>query len=80
MSKGFGGAGAAHRIASVVAALAASLLLLFLFAPLAELVAIGGAAGVRKLGTDAELRSSLLLTAVTATTATLTRTSGRRSR
>ncbi len=67
----FGGAGAGHRIASVVAALAASLLLLFLFAPLAELIVIGGAAGVRKLGTDAELRSSLLLTAVTATTATL---------
>jgi molybdate/tungstate transport system permease protein len=60
-----------HRLASVAAAIAASLLLLFLFAPLAELIAVGGATGVRKLGTDAELRSSLVLTAFTATTATL---------
>jgi molybdate/tungstate transport system permease protein len=63
--------GAGHRLASVFAALAASLLLLFLFAPLAELIAVGGASGLRKLGTDAELRDSLLLTAVTATTATV---------
>jgi molybdate/tungstate transport system permease protein len=60
-----------HRLASVAAALAASLLLLFLFAPLAELIVVGGATGVRKLGTDAELRASLALTALTATTATL---------
>jgi molybdate/tungstate transport system permease protein len=63
--------GPAHRLASVLAAIAASLLLLFLFAPLAELIVIGGASGVRKLGTDAELRGSLALTALTATTATV---------
>jgi molybdate/tungstate transport system permease protein len=63
--------GATHRLASVLAALAASLLLLFLFAPLAELIALGGASGVRKLGTDSELRDTLLLTAITATTATV---------
>ena len=51
--------------------LAASLLLLFLAAPLAELVASGGSQGLRALSTDAELRDALLLTAVTATTATL---------
>ncbi|HSJ65667.1 MAG TPA: ABC transporter permease [Gemmatimonadaceae bacterium] len=63
--------GPAHRLASVLAAIAASLLLLFLFAPLAELIVLGGASGVRKLGTDAELRGSLALTALTATTATV---------
>ncbi|MDQ3697421.1 MAG: ABC transporter permease [Gemmatimonadota bacterium] len=62
---------ASHRAASVVAALLASILLLFLFAPLAELVATAGGAGVRKLGTDAELRGALVLTAVAATTATV---------
>lgn len=63
--------GAAQRLASIVAALAASLLLLFLFAPLAELIAVGGMRGLGKLASDVELRSSLALTAVTATTATL---------
>ncbi|MGQ0715576.1 MAG: ABC transporter permease [Gemmatimonadaceae bacterium] len=58
-----------HRIASVVAALAASIFLLFLVAPIAELVGAGGASGLGKLGTDAELRSSLWLTLVTATAA-----------
>jgi len=62
---------AGHRAASVVAALAGSLLLLFLFAPLAGLIAAGGAAGAAKLGSDSELRSALLLTALTATSATL---------
>lgn len=62
---------AAARIASVVAALLASLLLLFLVAPLAQLVVAGGADGTRRLFTDAELRGALLLTAATATTATL---------
>jgi len=61
----------AQRLASVVAALAGSLLLLFLAAPIAELVSAGGAEGLRRLGSDAELRSSLLLTAFTATAATL---------
>ena len=58
-------------IATVVSALAASLFLLFLVAPLAGLVGAGGAAGVRQLASDAELRGSLGLTLLTATTATL---------
>jgi molybdate/tungstate transport system permease protein len=58
-----------HRVASVIAATLASLFLLFLVAPLAELVATGGVSGLRKLTTDAELRSSLWLTLVTATSA-----------
>ena len=59
------------RIATVLAALAASLLFLFLTAPVARLVAAGGVAGVASLGVDAELRDALILTAVTATTATV---------
>jgi molybdate/tungstate transport system permease protein len=51
--------------------LAASVLLLFLAAPLAELVVSGGSQGLRALGNDAELRDALVLTAATATTATL---------
>src|SRR5438874_1742925 len=62
---------ATHAIASVLAALCGSLLLLFLAAPIAELVTSGGIAGARKLGTDTELRSALLLTAATATSATV---------
>lgn len=61
----------AHRAASIVAALGGSLLLLFLFAPVVELVGTAGASGVRKLLTDRELRSALTLTALTATAATL---------
>lgn len=61
----------AHRLASVGAALAGSLLLLFLAAPIAELIGVSGADGLRRLGADAELRGSLLLTALAATTATL---------
>jgi molybdate/tungstate transport system permease protein len=61
----------AQRIASVLIALAGSLLLLFLFAPIVELVATAGGSGVRKLGTDAELRGALSLTALTASAATL---------
>ena len=60
-----------HRIASVVAATLASIFLLFLVAPIAELVATGGGSGLRKLTSDAELRSSLWLTLVTATAAVL---------
>lgn len=59
------------RILSVVAALAGSLLLLFLAAPLVELIGTSGGEGLRRLGSDAELRDSLLLTALCATTATL---------
>jgi molybdate/tungstate transport system permease protein len=58
-----------HRVASVLAALFASIFLLFLVAPIAELVGAGGASGLRKLTTDAELRSSLWLTLVAATVA-----------
>ena len=60
-----------HRAASVVAALCGSLFLLFLVAPLAELVGSSGGRGVRRLFSDAELRGALWLTAYTATTATL---------
>jgi molybdate/tungstate transport system permease protein len=56
---------------TVVSALAASLLLLFLVAPVGELVVQGGVAGVRQLGTDGELRSALWLTGASATIATL---------
>jgi len=64
------GARASQRAASIAAALLASLLLLFLLAPLAGLVAAGGAGGASQLFTDAELRGSLALTALTATAAT----------
>jgi molybdate/tungstate transport system permease protein len=58
-------------VLSVAVALAASLFLLFLVAPLLGLVGAGGVAGVRLLFTDAELRSSLLLTVFAATLATV---------
>lgn len=61
----------ASRIATIVGALGASLLLLFLAGPTTLLVARGGADGIRGLATDAELRSALAVTALTATTATL---------
>lgn len=61
----------AHRALSVAAALAASLLLLFLAVPILTLVSEGGGAGLRQLGSDAELRASLALTGLTATVATL---------
>lgn len=56
---------------SVVVALAASLFLLFLVAPLVGLVGGGGLRGLQQLAADAELRSSLLLTVLTATLATV---------
>ncbi len=61
----------AHRALSVVAALFASLLLLFLAAPILQLVGAAGGDGLQRLGADAELRSSLALTGLTATVATL---------
>lgn len=61
----------AYRVASVLTALAASCLLLFLVGPVAQLVATAGAPGVAKLGGDAELRDALVLTAVTASVATI---------
>lgn len=60
-----------HRWASVFAAIFGSLLLLFLFAPVAELVIAGGGEGIRKLGTDMELRSALARTAIAATVAVI---------
>jgi len=62
---------AAQRTGSVLAAVAASALLLFLAAPVLRLMGAGGVEGLSRLGSDAELRASLLLTAVTATIATL---------
>lgn len=62
---------ATHGLMSVAAALFASLLLLFLAAPILILVGEGGGDGLRQLGTDAELRSSLILTGLTATAATV---------
>lgn len=65
------GSRSSHRAASVVAALLASLFLLFLFAPIVRLIVSGGAGGVGRLFSDSELRGALGLTALTATTATL---------
>ena len=56
---------------TVVVAAVTSLFLLFILAPVAGLVAAGGARGLSHLGADSELRASLWLTVVTATTATL---------
>jgi molybdate/tungstate transport system permease protein len=61
----------AHRALSIVAALLASLLLLFLAAPILRLITEAGGDGIARLGADSELRGSLALTALTATTATL---------
>jgi molybdate/tungstate transport system permease protein len=47
------------------------LLFLFLVAPIAQLVVAGGADGAARLATDSELRQALVLTATTATAATL---------
>jgi molybdate/tungstate transport system permease protein len=59
------------RIASVISAVAASLLLLFLAAPTAGLMGAAGVTGLRRLALDPELRDALLLTMTTATLATL---------
>jgi molybdate/tungstate transport system permease protein len=61
----------ARAVASVVVAVIASAFLLFIIGPVAGLVASGGVRGVGALASDAELRQSLLLTALTATTATV---------
>lgn len=60
-----------QRVIAVLAALASSLLLLFLAVPIGQLIGAGGVDGVRQLASDAELRSALSLTAITATVATL---------
>ena len=56
-----------HRLTSIVAALAASVLLLFLVVPVGDLALTAGGEGARRLFTDAELRASLVLTGTTAT-------------
>lgn len=65
------GGGRGEHAVSVVVALAASLFLLFVAAPLVGLVGSGGARGLRALLSDAELRGAILLTIGTATLATL---------
>lgn len=60
-----------HGALTVLAAIGGSLLLLFLVVPVVELVTVGGGTGLARLATDAELRSALWLTTMTATTATL---------
>jgi molybdate/tungstate transport system permease protein len=60
-----------RSVAGALAAVASSLLLLFLVLPVVRLVAAAGPDGATRLWTDAELRQSLTLTALTATGATL---------
>ncbi|HET7189345.1 MAG TPA: ABC transporter permease [Gemmatimonadaceae bacterium] len=62
---------APHRLATAGVVVGSLLLLGLLVLPVGALVLRGGAAGVRQLGTDAELRASLSLTVLTATAATL---------
>lgn len=61
----------AQRVIAVLAALASSLLLLFLAVPIGKLIGAAGVDGIRQLSSDAELRGALSLTAITATGATL---------
>lgn len=60
-----------HRLATAGVVVGSLVLLGLLVLPVGALVLRGGAAGVRQLGTDAELRASLSLTVLTATAATL---------
>ena len=60
-----------HRVATVGVALGSVILLALLVVPVGALLLRGGADGIRQLGSDPELRASLLLTALTATAATL---------
>lgn len=57
--------------ATIVVAVVASVFLLFMIGPVAGLVTAGGKRGLAALGSDSELRGSLVLTASTATVATL---------
>jgi molybdate/tungstate transport system permease protein len=61
----------AHRLATAGVALGSLTLLGLLVLPVGALVLRSGAGGLRQLGSDPELRASLSLTALTATTATL---------
>ena len=60
-----------HRVATIGVMTGALLLLAILVLPVGALVLRGGLEGVQQLGSDAELRRSLSLTALTATTATM---------
>lgn len=62
---------ASRAVGTVVVAIVSSLFLLFIVVPVAGLVASGGVRGLGSLGSDSELRASLLLTAFTATIATV---------
>ena len=62
---------ARRAVLTVVVGLLSSLFLIFILAPVVGLVASGGARGVGSFAGDHELRSSLLLTALTATVATI---------
>lgn len=68
---GIGQRHAVHAAMTVVVALAASLLFLFFIGPLLGLVASGGAQGIHSLWSDRELGASLLLTALSATAASI---------
>ncbi len=63
--------GLRYRVATVLTALVASSFLLFLAVPVLGLVAAGGAHGIAELASDVELRDALVLTAITATAATV---------
>lgn len=63
--------GPGERVVSVLVAAMASLFLLFVAVPVVGLVGAGGIAGIQQLGSDSELRAALLLTAGTATLATI---------
>jgi molybdate/tungstate transport system permease protein len=58
-------------LTGLIAGAASSLLLLFLVLPVVRLVAAAGPLGATRLWSDAELRQSLVLTALTATAATV---------
>lgn len=60
-----------QRLATVIAAVAASLLLLILAVPTLALLTRGGASGLRGLLADRELRAAIALTVVTASASTL---------
>ena len=62
---------ASHRIATASVAAGAFVLLALLALPVGALVLRGGWEGLSQLGSDAELRRALTLTAVAATTATV---------
>jgi molybdate/tungstate transport system permease protein len=67
----YGSSSAARGAGAIIVALVASVFLLFIVAPVAGLVTSGGWSGIAGLRVDRDLRSSLVLTAFTATFATL---------